>query len=324
MISFREYLREGGWANQITQNTHITPALVEHAVRVIEDFVRKFNVHLKLKDISPVEFGGPCGSTTYYKRDMVQNPTREYGDIDVNLHIPRIEGMSNAANDALFKKEIKEFCEHNAEFQTDNGTNVIINIGADYIQIDFVTSYVHNKEWTKALAPEYNVKGVLGNSLYSAFGEALHLSFGGGHGVQVKHVGDEIVPFRTIKDTKLHTISTNPKTWAVDIAKFFGCTALSAHLKANPGMKDEVKTVDIINSFKGIAETLESNNKLRGYRDAHHLLQTVRYIYMQKINKCISSSKFDKAASPVAVDKANATKEQLATKSAEIAALFGV
>lgn len=322
MISFRDYLREGGWSSTLTQGTHITPTLVDHAVKIIEDFVQKFNVHLKLKDLSPVEFGGPCGSTTYYKRDMVQNPTREYGDIDVNLHIPRIEGISNAANDSLYKNEIKEFCEHNAEFKTDNGTNVIINIGADYIQVDFVTSYIHNKEWTKALAPEYNVKGVLCNSLYSAFGEAIHLSFGGGHGIQVKRVNDEIVPFRTVKDVKLHTISTNPKIWAIDIAKYFGCTKLSPRLKSHPGMKDEVKVSDIINSFKGIAETLEMNCKLPGYTEAWELMSTVKSIYLQKINTVIHSKKFEKAASPAAVEKARATKEQLATKSSQIASLF--
>lgn len=323
MISFREYLKEGGWSSVATQNTIITPMMVDHAVKILHDFVAKLNVHLKLNNVPPVELGDTCGSTTYYKRDMVTNPTREYGDIDVNLFITRIEGMSNNANANLYKSRIKEFCQHNDDFQTDNGTNVIIKIGADYIQIDFITAYHHNREWTKALAPEYNVKGVLCNSLYSSFGEALHLSFGGGHGLQVKMQDDKIVPFRTVKDATLHTISNNPKTWAIDIAKFFGCTKMSPKLKAYPGMKDEVRVTDIVNSFKGIAETLESNGKLpHGYPDATHLIHAVKAIYLGKINTVIMSSKFDKAISPAAVEKAEKTKEQLTTKGAYFASLL--
>lgn len=324
MISFREYLCEGGWASTSTQNTKLTPDLVAHAVEVIKHFVEQFNSFLETDDIPPTEFGGPCGSTTYYQRDLKQNPDREYGDIDVNFHIPQISGMSNAANVTFFKKKVIEFCRNHHEYQTTNGTNVIITIGSDHIQIDLVMSFLQNKEWQKALAPEYNVKGVLCNSLYSALAEALHLSISG-HGIQAKSVDGQQVSFRTLGNFDLKSIGNNPKTWAIDIAKHFGCKRMSPRLKAFGGMIGEPRTADMVNSIRGIAETLESNGKLPSqHASAKHLVDTIRTIYLNKINKVIESSKFDKAATPKAIEKAKETKETLKTKSKAIASLLRI
>lgn len=314
----REFLLNGGWANPATQNTHITPALVEHAFNILKDFIEKFNEYLTSKNIPTVGLGSPAGSTTYYKRDLEINPEREYGDIDINLFIPKIEGLSSNANAELYKKEIKEFCEKTQDFQTQNGTNVIIKIGNDYVQVDFITAFKHNRDWTSALAPEYNVKGVLCNSLYSSLGEALSLSFGGANGIQAKFQNGKLVPFRTMKDVELKTVTNNPKTWAVDIIKFFGCKKLSPRLKQYPGMIGEIRCADIINSIRGIAETLELNGK----GNAEELLSQIKAIYLGKIQKAIDSSKYEKAATPAAIEKAEKTKELLATKSAQFASLF--
>lgn len=321
----RVKVSEGGWANPATQNTHITPALVEQVVKILHAFTAELNEFLTKKNIPTVELGRPCGSTTYYKRDLVQDPEREYGDIDINLFIPRIDGMTNNANADLIKKNILEFCESSSAFQTSNGTNVIVKVGNDYVQVDFITAYFHNREWTSALAPEYRVKGVLCNSLYSSLGEMLNLSIGGSHGVQAKLQDGRLVPFRTVKDVDLKTVTNNPKTWALDIAKFFGSKNISPRLKAYPGMIGEVRVADIINSIRGIAETLELNDALPGdFVTASDLLENIRGIYLSKIQKAIDSSKYDKAASPEAIEKANHTKELLATKSAEFSRLFGV
>lgn len=324
-VRAREFLLNGGWANPATQNTHITPALVDRAFKILHHFVAGLNQHLKAKNIPPVELGQPCGSTTYYKRDLVQNPEREYGDIDVNLFIPRIEDLSNNANADLIRTQVKEFCEISPDFQTSNGTNVIVKIDNNYVQVDFITAYYHNKEWTNALAPEYKVKGVLCNSLYSSLGEALMLSIGGGHGVQAKMQNGELVPFRTIKGVTLTTITNNPKTWAADIAAFFGCKQISSRLKDYPGMIGEVRVADMINSIRGIAETLELNGKLPAqYQSANDLLVTVKDIYLGKIQKAIDSSKYEKAETPAAIEKAEKTKEQLTKQSKNFAALYGV
>lgn len=314
----KEFTFEGGWSSPLTQNTVITPQLVEQVFKILHVFVNDLNNYLIMRGIPTVELGYPCGSTTYYKRDLVQNPTKEYGDIDVNLFIPRIEGMTNNANSSLIYSEVKHFCDASQDFQTQNGTNVIFKVGEDYVQVDLITAYYHNKEWTTALAPEHKIKGVLCNSLYSSLGEALNLSIGSGHGVQAKIQNGALVPFAQNKDVELITITNNPHTWAVDIAKYFGCRELSPLLKQYPGKLDEIRVADMINSIKGIAQSLEMSGK----GDAATLISKIKGIYLGKIDRAINSSKFDKAATPMAIEKAKHTKEMLAKKSAEIAANF--
>lgn len=311
-------INEGGWANPATQNTHITPVLVDQVFKILHVFVDELNQFLTAKNMPTVELGQPCGSTTYYKRDLVQDPEREYGDVDVNLFIPRIDGMTNNANADLYKKNIQEFCEKSKDYQTSNGTNVIVQIAGDYVQVDFITAYFHNKEWIQALAPEYRVKGVLCNALYSSLGEVLNLSIGGTHGVQAKFQDEKLVPFRTVKNVELKTITNNPKTWALDIAKFLGCTKISPTLKAYPGMIGEIRVSDIVNSIKGIAETLSMNRK--GNTD--EILRRVKATYLEKIQKAIDSSKYDKAATASAIEKAEKTKKLLANDGHYFASLF--
>lgn len=314
-MKITELLTEGGWASTITQNTKITPTVVSQVVTILKEFESSFNTFLARQNIQPIEIGNPAGSTTYYKRDLKINPSREYGDVDVNLFVPKIVDLSNNANVSLYSNKIKEFCDASQAFSTSNGTNVIIKLSdKDYVQVDFIIAFTENKAWSNVLAPEYNVKGVLCNSLYSSLAEALNISMGSGHGVQVKLQNGVPVNFKIQKDVELKTISTNPRTWAVDIARFFGCTKILPLLKEYAGMKDEIRIADIINSIKGIAKTLELNNK----QNATELLSKIANIYANKIQKAIDSSKYDKAATPMAIEKAKKTKEMLAKKLSEI------
>jgi hypothetical protein len=292
----------------------------------MKNFESQVNQYIESKGLPPVEIAGTAGSSTYYQSDLEKNPAKEYGDIDVNLLVPKLPDMTNNANFTTYQKLIKEFCDSSSDYQTQNGTNVIFRIGSDYVQVDLVMSFYESKEWIKALAPEWNVKGVLCNSLYSSLGEALNLSMGGGLGVQVKTINNVPVKFSTQKGVQLSTISLNPKTWAVDIAKYFGAKQLSQRLQAYPGLLDEVRTADIIQSIIGIAETLEMNGLLGAsglsYNSAEEVVNTVSNIYLGKIDKAINSSKFDKAETPAAIKKAADTKAMLAQKSQQIAAQF--
>ena len=307
-------LAEGGWASTLTQGTVITPAVVQQCMKILTaQFIPSLNKFLETKGLAPTEISRPGGSATYYERDLVQQPDKEYGDVDVQFHIPRIEGTTNNINADTYKKAIKEFCDSNPNFSSDNGVNVILQLGDKYVQVDLIMSYYENKEWTTALAPEWNLKGVLANSMYSAFGEVLNLSIGGGHGVQAKFQNGTLVPFRTVKDVELKTVTNNPKTWAIDIVKFFGGKTISPRLKQYPGVVGgEVRVSDMINSIRGVLESL----------DKPELAAKVKEIYLTKINAAINSSKYDKAETPHAIEKAKHTKEMLAQKSAEIAALF--
>lgn len=307
----KEFIVEGGWASTLTQGTHITPALVDIVVQSLPAFEQALNAFLKAKDLAPIKIGAPVGSTTYYKRDLAQNPQREYGDIDVNFFVPRLPDMSDNANEQTYSAAIKEFCDSNPNYSTSNGTNVIIKVGEEYVQVDFVTAYYENEQWSRALGPEYNVKGVLSASLYSSLAEALNLSFGG-RGVQVKLQNGVPVSFRQTKDTELKTVTNNPDTWAVDIAKFLGAGAISARLAKYPGMGDEIRTMNTINSIVGIAESL----------GRPELIEQVKAIYISKINKAINSSKFNKAETPEAKKKAEDTKALLAREAQRILGQF--
>ena len=307
----REFILEGGWASTLTQGTHITPALVDIVVQSLPAFEQALNAFLKVKDLAPVKIGTPVGSTTYYKRDLAQNPQREYGDIDVNFFVPRLASISDNANEQTYSVAIKEFCDSNPNYSTNNGTNVIIKVGDEYVQIDFVTAYYENEQWSRALGPEYNVKGVLSASLYSSLAEALNLSFGG-RGVQVKLQNGVPVSFKQSKDTELRTITNNPDTWAVDIAKFLGAPTISARLAKYPGMGDEIRTLNTINSIVGIAESLGKPE----------LIEQVKAIYISKISKAVNSSKFLKANTPESKKKAEDTKALLATEAQRILGQF--
>lgn len=310
-------IMEGGWASESTQDTVITPQTIADAIPVMKKFETILNKHLTKDSLPPIKIGNPVGSGTYYKRDLKQNPDKEYGDIDVQFIMPRGEDSDNKTKSAYFKS-IKEFCEKNKDYETTNGMNVIFKIGKDFIQVDLVAIFDDRLDFTKALAPEHGTKGVLSGSLFSALAQALDISISDS-GVQGKTVDGVLVSYRKSKGTTLNLISTDHRNWALDVAKFLGAKKISSMLKKHPGMKEEVKIKDIIDSFKGIAETLELNDKIKS---ARKLLDEVKSIYLKKIEAVASSSKFEKAKSKEMKAKAVKTQKMLRDRSKEIAGLF--
>ncbi len=317
-------ITEGGWASTKTQNTVITPQFVADVRIVLQGFEKTLNAHLASKNLPPVGIGHPCGSGTYYERDLKVNPTKEYGDIDVHFYIPRMPELNNNQTTQLFADNVKEFCNENPNYETENGKNVIVKTGNDYVQVDLVTIYYDNEEWAAALAPEWNVKGVITASIYSSLALTLGVSISS-HGVQVKIRDNAVVPFSTIKNIELKTISTDPKNWATDIAKFFGCHKLSTSIQQFPGLKGEVKITDIVGSINGIADSFELNN-IFGNRLAinskKEFMQQIASTYQNKIDAVITSSKFDKAMTPASQKKAEYTKTMLTAKSKEVISLL--
>jgi putative chitinase len=141
-------------------------------------------------------------------------------------------------------------------------------------------------------------------------------------GVQAKTVNGEIVPFSKQKGVELQTISADPRTWALDIAKYFGGSIIDPILQQFPGLGTESSLKQITASIIGIARTLEQSNRLSvvGYTSAADLLESIRNLYLEKIRKVVESTKFDKAATPEAQQLAQQTKELLMSKSQAIAA----
>src|ERR1700741_3676962 len=99
----KEFIIEGGWASTVTQGTHITPQLVANVMKILTThFIPHLNKFLATKNLPPTEISAPGGSASYYKRDLVQQPNKEYGDVDVQFHIARLPNMTNGANDKLY------------------------------------------------------------------------------------------------------------------------------------------------------------------------------------------------------------------------------
>lgn len=324
-MKIRDIITEGGWASTQTQETKITPALVKHMVGVYNKFIMAFNQFLKIKDVPLVEPGHPVGSSFYYQRDLVDNPEKEYGDIDIQFRVPRISGMSEAANEAMYSVLVKEFLESNRTATTNNGVNVIFQVGNDYVQIDLVSIFGDRVDWARALVPERGIKGVVGASLYSALAEVLNLSISS-RGIQIKLRDGQPVSFRQSKNVSLDSVSTSAEGWAVDILNYFyhlqarnGTALVGPALKANPGTNpDEIKISDIAAAVRALGKSFELNKMWGGtglltINSYDEYMDKIRTVYKYKLTDKLSDPKFDKATTPAQLDKAASDKHKIQT-----------
>jgi len=308
-------LLEGGWASTLTQNTIITPVIIKEAVGLLKQFEIKYNSYVK--NIDPqytLQIGHPVGSGTYYKRDLINNPEKEYGDVDVAAYVNPNKTLTVAQITAKYREYIIDFCKQNKEYITENGTNVIFKTSAGYVQIDLIYTFHEYKNWAKVLAPEHNVKGAISTSLTSAMAEVLNLSFGT-MGIQTKLRNNEPVSFRQSKDVVLKSITKDPHNWAKDVYSFYyelkkgtAPKTFPKNLIAHGGYKDEQRIGDIILSIKALAEALDQTNIIKGST----LLSNIANSFVKKMDDQIGSSKFKKAQTEQAKAKAEKTKAMFA------------
>ena len=330
----KETIKEGGWASTATQNTVITPHIIEEAIGILNQFAEEFNAWQAQQGLDvEIKMGKPVGSGTYYQRDLKQDPSREYGDVDVVCYIHSREGIGAAKRTSEYAEAVKQFTQHNPKYSTANGANVIMDTSAGPIQVDLIFTYNEHANWARALAPEYRVKGVISASLLSSLAEVLNMSFGI-QGVQVKTRAGRPVSFRQSKDTELHTVSIDPENWAADMYTYYYQLAnghkpesVPGNLAKHSGLKDEQRLSDIVMAFKALATDLQSagllgTGALDYITDTTDMMKKIAQIYSKKLDVVINSSKFDKAETPAAVEKANKTKLMLAKYRNEITKLL--
>lgn len=327
MISLLSLLIEGGWASSLTQNTKLTPAVVEECVKLYQKFVKEFNQFLKTKDLPEVEAGEPKGSAHYYQKDLKDSPEKEYGDVDMLFYIPRLEGTTDNKNTDIYMQAVKEFCEGRDDFQTDTGRAIIFKLkDGGYAQVDLLMAYSENKEWAKGrMTPERGLKGAIGGFMYSSLADVLNLSINI-NGVQVKTKDGEPVKFRTIKGVELKTISRDIKNFGKDICAFYYSVItgndpktmkVSPTLKKHSGIDPEdMKNSDIAYMVKGVGETLELNGlfgkgALSDISSYDSYINKIANTYKDKMIGGIESPKFDKAAGEEGLRKAKEAKEKL-------------
>lgn len=336
-----EILREGGWATSITQGKQPTPKTVKEIVPILGKFANDFNAYLKKKNFQPIKFGSFVGSSKYWERDLKKNPDKEYGDIDVIFVIPRIEGVSENKNSTIYQELIAEFTrEKKPKYLVDDpdriGQNLIVNLGDEVHQVDLVKAFPHSEEWvTHRMTPQHELKGSFMGFMYTALAEVLNLSIGSG-GVMAKHIGDEIVSFKKQKVDRVDTISLDPKNFARHIFDYFYSRSheghskpkISATLKSNPGIKpEEITFKDLASAVKGIAQSFDLNDMygkgdLKNIKNYDDFIAKIKAAYKEKAYAGTLATKFDKAATEKAKQRAEETKELLRTKPDELLKLL--
>ena len=314
-------LFEGGWDTILTQNTVLKPAVVGHALKIVDQFVADFNKFLETKNLGPVKRGRPTGSSAHHEADVHDNPDKIYGDIDLQMIGPPVEGASYGQFAAHWNKLADEFVKSdNVSYVDSNDSkpgHPIFKIGAnDYVQIDFMWHEEKMKDWgASRVTPERGVKGLLHGNMFSVFGELLDMSIQHA-GVQLKVIDSVPVPFSKQKGTQTITISINPKTFIYDtfiyLAKRDGITKpkIDSLLKQYPGNDiDDVKISRLVQGIKGFARSCEDNSmfgqgSLQQFSNANEFLQRFLNRYEEKAQIDIAGKKRDKAQTPQAVARA--------------------
>ena len=70
-MKISEILLEGGWASAKTQETIVTPKVLDQVVKFLKTTVEpQMNRWLSDRGIPTITFGRPVGSGTYYQRHL--------------------------------------------------------------------------------------------------------------------------------------------------------------------------------------------------------------------------------------------------------------
>ena len=174
------------------------------------------------------------------------------------------------------------------------------------------------------MTPPQNIKGAVHGSMFASFGDIMHISMQGS-GAQIKLVGKDIKPYTsTRKYDSLETVSTDIESFGIDIVKWLHNhmdistpLKISPLLRKHPGLDTkEISSKQLSDVIKGVAETFEINNmygksNLADINNANEFINAFIDNFTRRIEKSISSTKFDKAQSPEAKKKAQDTKDKL-------------
>ena len=327
-MKIREIILEGGWDTTVTQGTVINPAVVKTALGVVQQFVTDFNRYLEAHGQGPVEMGRPTGSSAYHERDQEQDPDKVYGDIDLQMIAPPVEGLTYGQFTSHWNKLADEFVRtqtphyiHNTESKPGHP---IFQVGANaYVQVDFMWHEERLRDWGAArVTPEHGVKGLLTGNMYSVFGELMDMSIQHA-GVQLKMVDGERVPFSKQKDVEVVTVTTDPMKFILDTFKYLAQQQGINKPRIHPMLKqfsgndiNDVRIEKLVNGIKGFAISAEANGMfgngdLAKFGSAADYLNTFWNRYKEKAMIDIEGKKRDKAATPDAIARAENDRNKI-------------
>ncbi len=324
-----EIISEGGWDVEATQDTTITPDTIKKAIAASQKLISQFNDWLKTNhpQYPPVEVGHPTGSSAYYQVDP---PDQEYGDVDLQIivpDVPEFEDLTFGQKQSRWVSLLEQFLsEANPSYvhpDSKRGHPVLEVAPNEWVQVDMMphpTSMSHWARWR--VTPERGIKGLLTGNVFSVLGSLLDMSIQHG-GVQLKTRDGERVPYSQRKDTQVHTISTSPESFIMDIfnyeAEQAGVTDAEPHpeLVSNPGLDvPNVRISDLISGVKGLAKSFEANEmfgegSLQNYNSAEDFISAFRNEYVRKAETEIKSPKRQKAETPAAKERAQKDIEKI-------------
>ena len=337
-------LLEGGWDTTVTQGTVIKPATVKTTLARVQQFVSDFNRWLSAMNQGPVELGRPTGSGTYHELDAREHPDKVYGDIDLQMIAPDVEGASYYQYTTHWNRLADEFVKSTHPDYIHAGESKpghpIFQIGPNqYVQVDFMWHPPHLRAWGAArVTPERGVKGLLAGNLYSVLGDLLDMSIQHA-GVQLKTVNDVHVPFSKQKDTVVKTISVDPESFVYDIfmneyeqitGRDPGTAKLDPLLNRFRGNDTkDVKIAKLVNAIKGLARSFELNGMygkkdLAGFADAHDFLAQFMQRYEGKAMGDVNSAKRAKAETAEAKARAEADRDKVLSGLESVKGLFNL
>lgn len=322
-------LREGGWDTKLTQNTVLHPRIVQQALTVVDKFVHDFNQYLQAKGVEgQVKRGRPTGSSAYYAKDMEVDPEKIYGDIDLQMIAPDVPGASYGQFVNVWNKLADDYVRAGLAPYVDTTESKpghpIFQIGSsDYVQIDFMWHPEHLSSWgASRVTPEHGVKGLLTGNMYSVLGELLDMSIQHA-GVQLKVIDNVHVPFSKQKGTTIKTVTTDPRTFILDIFMYeaaqlgINSPKISPLLKANTGNNiDDVKISQLVNGVKGFAESCQANDMfgqgdLADYSSAEDFIRSFWQRYEEKAMIDVNAAKRNKAETPQAIARAESDRQKV-------------
>lgn len=329
----KEFLLQGGWDTAKTQGTVLKPAVVGVVLNIIDKFAADFNKWLAAKGLGKVQRGKPTGSGAYYQQDIQDNPDKIYGDIDLQMIGSTVEGATIGQFNAYWNKQAEEFINatrpNYVDIEDTKPGHPIIQIGPDqYVQVDFMWHPEELAAWgASRVTPERGVKGLLMGNMYSVLGELMDMSIQHA-GVQMKMANGQQVPFSKQKGVELKTISTNPRTFVLDILTYLGGKQVDPLLKANPGTDpNDVKIATLANAVRGLARSFEINDMygkgtLAKFSDASDFINKFVQRYTEKAEIDINAKKREKASTPEAIIRANADKDAVRKGLSIVQGLF--
>ena len=327
-MKISDIITEGGWDTTLTQGTVLHPKVVAVALQVVDRFVADFNKFAQAQGMGAIKRGRPTGSSAYHEIDSQEHPDKIYGDIDLQMIAPEIDGATFAQFTSYWNKATFDFVQagHAPYVDTTESKpgHPIFKVGAkDYVQIDFMWHPDQLANWgATRVTPERGVKGLLTGNMYSVLGELLDISIQHA-GVQLKVIDGQHVPFSKHKGTEVRTISTNPATFIYDLfvyqAQELGIKRpkIDPMLKQFPGNDiNDVKISKLVNGVKGFARSAELN-KMFGKGDFTNFSSADDFIgkfwqrYEEKAQIDIAGKKRDKAQTPEAKARAEQDRQKI-------------